>query len=191
MLIEGDRVRLRPAREADRRDVYRWLAESDVTASMMGPPVFPETAPPTWDEFCADYGPHFFDGSAPCREASYIIQVEGEAVGHVNYEIVGDPPRFAELDVWMRSERDTGHGWGSDALRALVRHLSSECGVSVFVIRPSARNPRAIRAYEKAGFTVVPMSAREQAETYGPGDYDDTVVLVRGRPEQTAPRRPA
>jgi diamine N-acetyltransferase len=90
-----------------------------------------------------------------------------------------DPPRHAELDTWMRSARHTGHGWGSDALEAIVRHLHSECGVSVFVIRPSARNPRAIRAYQKAGFTVVPMSAREQAETYGPGDYDDTVVLVQ------------
>lgn len=46
------------------------------------------------------------------------------------------------------------------------------------MIRPSARNPRAVRAYEKAGFRIIPMSKREQAETYGPGDYEDCVVMV-------------
>lgn len=178
-MIEGRMVRLRPARESDRRDVYAWLAESDVTSSMMGPPLYPDAPIPTWEEFCADYAPQFFDASTPEREASYIIEVADDAVGHLNYEIVGDPPRYAELDIWMRSERDTGHGWGPDALEALVAHLHSAYGVTSMVIRPSARNPRAIRAYEKAGFTRVTMTAAEQAERYGPGDCDDTVVLVR------------
>ncbi len=154
-VIQGSVVQLRPAREADRRDVYSWLVESDVTSSMLGLPLFPDAPPPTWEEFCADYGPHFFDASAPDIEASYIIEFAGEAVGHVNYEVAGEPPRHAELDIWMRSERDTGHGWGSDALTALMTHLHSAYGVPTFVIRPSARNRRAIRAYQKAGFTLV------------------------------------
>lgn len=175
--IRGDTVRLRPARRLDMRDVYSWLATSDVTPSMMGPPSYPESPPPSWDEFCADYGP-LFDGSAPEIEASYIIEVAGEAVGHINYEIRDTPVRHAELDIWLRSECDTGHGYGPDALAALTSHLQSAFGIRTFLLRPSARNRRAIRAYEKAGFVLVPMSARQQAETYGPGDYDDTVVLI-------------
>ena len=179
MVIEGRIVRLRSARGSDRRDVYAWLAESDVTSSMLGLPLYPDAPIPTWEEFCADYDSHFFDGSVSEREASHIIEVAGDAVGHVNYEIVGEPPRYAELDIWMRSKRDTGHGWGPDALDALTVHLHSVYGVRTFVIRPSARNRRAIRAYEKAGFTLVPMTIDGQAETYGPGDCDDSVVLVR------------
>ena len=178
-IISGSIVRLRSARESDRRDVYSWLACSDVTPSMLGPPDYRDAPPPTWDEFCSDYGPHFFDESALSREASWVVEVEGEAVGHVNYIIVDSPPRYAELDIWMRSERDTGHGWGSDALGALMEYLDSAHGIPMFVIRPSARNHRAIRAYEKAGFTRIPMTAQDQARVYGPGDYDDTVVLVR------------
>jgi diamine N-acetyltransferase len=178
-VIHGNLVQLRPARKTDRRAVYSWLAESDVTSSMLGLPLYPDVPPPTWEEFCADYGSHFFDDSAPEREASYIIEVGDEAVGHVNYEIVGVPPRHAELDIWMRSERDTGRGWGSDALGALMAHLHSAHGVPKFVIRPSARNRRAIGAYQKAGFTLVPMTTQEQAHAFGPGDYDDNVVLVR------------
>ncbi len=76
-------VLLRPACEGDRRSVFSWLAQSDVTSSMLGPPLFPESAPPTWEEFCADYGLHFFEGTAPEREASYIIEMDGQSVGHI------------------------------------------------------------------------------------------------------------
>lgn len=186
MRIRGSIVQLRSARECDRRDVYSWLAESDVTASMMGPPTYPDSLPPTWDEFCADYGPRFFDSSAPELEASYIIEVAGEPVGHVNYEIRDVPVRLAELDIWLRSEGDTGHGYGPDALAALTEYLQSALGINTFLLRPAARNRRAIRAYQKAGFTLVPMTAQQKVETYGPGDYDDTVVLLMQRSAEQA-----
>ncbi len=39
-MIQGERVVLRPATEQDRRMIYKWLAESDITPSVMGPPYF-------------------------------------------------------------------------------------------------------------------------------------------------------
>jgi diamine N-acetyltransferase len=149
---------------------------------MVGPPLFPEQPPPTWDEFIADYGDNFFDGSTPEVEASYIIEVAGEPLGHVNYEIRDQPRRLAELDIWLRSLADTGHGYGPDALVALMDHLLRTLSVDTFLIRPSARNPRAIRAYEKAGFRAQPMSREEQVGSYGEGDYGDTVVMIRQVP---------
>lgn len=176
--IRGSIVGLRRARLSDRRAVYSWLAQSDVTASMMGSPTYPESPPPTWEEFCVDYGPNFFDGSTADVEASYVIEVSGEPVGHLNYEVRDSPLRHAEFDIWLRSEADTGHGYGPDALAALTAHLHVTLGIHTFLIRPSARNPRAIRAYQKAEFTIVPMSSEQQAETYGAGDYPDTVVMI-------------
>lgn len=178
-VISGSNVTLRPARESDRRDVFEWLAHSDVTSSMLGLPLFPEQPVPTWEEFNSDYGPNFFDGSTLEVESSYIIEVSGESVGQINYEIRDDRGRVAELDIWLRSLADTGHGYGSDALIALMDHLFRALAVDTFLIRPSARNPRAIRAYEKAGFTVVPMSTQDQVDQYGPGDYEDTVVMIK------------
>jgi RimJ/RimL family protein N-acetyltransferase len=176
--IRGTIVQLRSARPFDRRDMYSWLAQSDVTASMMGPPTYPESLPPTWEEFCADYGPHFFDGSIPDVAASYLIEVSGEPVGQVNYEVRESLVRLAELDIWLRSEADTGHGYGPDALTALTAWLHATLGIDRFLIRPSARNHRAIRAYQKAGFATVRMSWQQQVETYGAGDYTDTVVMI-------------
>ncbi len=177
--IRGNIVTLRPALESDRRDVFEWLAESDVTASMMGPPLYPELPVPNWEEFTDDYGPNFFDGSTLEVESSYIIEVAGQSVGHINYEVRDAPTRFAELDIWLRSMSYTGHGYGPDALVALTGHLYRTLAIDTFLIRPSARNPRAIRAYQKADFVVVPMSTQEQLDRYGAGDYEDAVVMVK------------
>jgi diamine N-acetyltransferase len=176
-IISGAAVTLRSAQESDRRAMYEWLVESDVTPSMMGPPLFPDVPLPTWREFCDDYGPLLFDGSRPEREGSYIVEVGGEALGQVNYEVTGPGQGSQELDIWLRSEADCGHGYGPDALTALTRHLHDTIGAQEFIIRPSKRNRRAVRAYMKAGFVLVPMTQKRQAERYGPGDYSDTVVL--------------
>jgi diamine N-acetyltransferase len=79
----------------------------------------------------------------------------------------------------LRSSEVCGRGYGSDALLALTRHLHETFGVTKFILRPSRRNTRAIRAYAKAGFRLLPLTDEEQAERYGPGDYSDTVVMAK------------
>jgi hypothetical protein len=41
-MLKGNDILLREAEETDRRQVYEWLALSDLTPSMMGPPAFPD-----------------------------------------------------------------------------------------------------------------------------------------------------
>jgi diamine N-acetyltransferase len=155
------------------------MAASEATRWMMGPPLFPEAPIPTWEEFCADYVPLFFDGTQPYFGRSYIVDVAGEAIGHVSYSEVDLAPGKAELDIWLRSEAVCGRGYGSDALVALTRHLYETLGLTEFIIRPSRRNERAVRAYAKAGFVLLPLSPEEQAALYGPTEHYDTVVMLR------------
>ena len=181
-MIRGSLVTLRPAREDDRCGVYQWLAESDLTPSMLGPPHFPDVPVPTWDQFCEDYGPHFFDGMRQEVGRSFIIEVDGEAVGHVNYDGMDLARGKVELDIWLRSSAVCGQGYGSDALLALTRYLHETFGVTEFILRPSRRNARAIRAYARAGFALLPLTNEQQARIYGPGDYCDTVVMHKRLP---------
>ncbi len=182
MVIRGALVTLRPAREGDRRAIYQWLAESDLTPSMTGPPHFPDVPAPTWDEFCDDYESFFFDGTRQEVGRSFLIEVQGEAVGHINYDGMDSARGLAELDIWLRAKAFCGHGYGSDALVALTRYIQETFGVTEFIIRPSGRNQRAIRAYAKAGFATLPLTDEQQAELYGPGDYSDTVVMFKKLP---------
>ena len=146
---------------------------------MMGPPNYPDLLIPTWDEFCADYLPHYFDDSEPYTGRCFIIVAGGQDVGVVCYNNIDDQRRLTELDIWLRSEADCGKGYGSNALRLLCAHLHEAYQVAEFIVRPSKRNRRAIAAYQRAGFELLVLSPAEQRMAYGVGDYADTVVLSK------------
>lgn len=180
-VLPGQSVRLRPAAPTDRRSVYEWAALSDLTAAMMGPPLYPDHPVPSWEAFCVDHGPHFFDGSDLMLGRCYIIEADGEPVGQIYYNDIEERAgaRRVEIDLWLRAERYTGRGYGTDALETLCRHLSESLAVEVVMLQPSARNPRAIRAYEKVGFRRLALPLDEARALWGPNDYDDSVYMVK------------
>jgi RimJ/RimL family protein N-acetyltransferase len=79
----------------------------------------------------------------------------------------------------MSCEANCGKGYGPDAIRALCTWLAAEFGVRTFMMQPSARNPRAIRAYEKAGFVRTPATAGEIRADWGGVDHPDSVLMIR------------
>ncbi len=168
--------RLRPATIEDRRRVYAWLAESDATAEMMGPPVFSDHPIPSYAEFCADYDEAAFEADGDFR--IFIIVQNGEEVGVIHYWIQDG---VAELDLWIGSRRNWGRGLGSRALREVCDQLERQKLAHALVIRPSARNERAVSAYKKAGFEdYEPNRHRLPAQFVTEGlDYRDAVVLAR------------
>lgn len=177
--IGSEKINLRLAGEVDRHRIYEWLAASDVTCSMMGPPDYEDHPVPTWEEFNRDYKHYYFDGSRPEKGQCFIIVAGGEDVGVISYSQVDPESNEVELDIWLRSEADCGKGYGSQAIEQLCDHLRYQEGVVQFIIRPSARNKRAVAAYRKAGLETVKMSMKEQEQRYGPADYKDSVVMIR------------
>jgi RimJ/RimL family protein N-acetyltransferase len=180
-VLRGKLVVLRPATLADRRPIYEWAACSDATPAFQGPPTFPDEPVPTWEAFCDDYKPYFFDGSAPMLGRCFVILVGDEPVGQLNYNDIEErgATRRTELDIWLRAERFCGHGYGTDALLTLCDYLAREFGVQEFMMQPSARNPRAIRAYEKVGFASQELLRAEAEAEWGHSDYYDSVTMVK------------
>jgi RimJ/RimL family protein N-acetyltransferase len=164
-------ITLRPATPSDRRKIHDWLANSDLTSSMLGAPDFPENPAPTWQEFIDDYLPHFFDGSAPRKGRCYVILDGGQEVGQVNHNDVHDGG-ITELDIWLASSKFLGKGYGTKALKLICELLVKEQLCRVFYIAPSMRNQRAIRSYGKAGFSIT----RDRPPWFVP-DYDDAVLM--------------
>ena len=179
--IQGERVVLRPATHEDEPQILEWLLNSDVTPSMLGPPQFPERPLPLPEDSSQRLDPHYFDGTAPELGRCFLILVDGESVGQLNYNDImeRDGRKRVELDIWMRSESCCGKGYGTDALDALCRYLHERFGVEQFMVQPSARNPRAIRAYEKVGFKRLEVSMDSARRLWGPNDYCDSVYMVR------------
>lgn len=177
--FSADALRIRPATPADRRAVYEWMTAPGIVESMMGPPTFSDAPAPTWEQFCADYVPCYFDGADERFGRSFIIDAQGRAVGHISYSRVESDPDTFEIDIWMRSRGDCSRGLGSAAINLLCERLHTGFDARRIIMRPSARNARAIRAYRKAGFEFATLGSAEQARRYGPGDYADTVVFIR------------
>jgi len=85
--IQGKVVTLRPAAIiADRKPVFNWLTNSDLTKFMMGPPTYPNSPITIWDEFLNDYKEYFFDSSKPFLGRCFIIEVNDEPAGQINHD---------------------------------------------------------------------------------------------------------
>ncbi len=175
--IDGPHVRLRPAMLNDRRRIYIALARSDLTDILLGHPSQGFTPLLSYEAFCEDYKHHYFDDSHPEAGRCFVIEVDGRAVGQVNYNQIERDKARTELDIWMFAACHCGHG--TEALGLLCDDLRNRFNVSGFYMKPSAANPRAIRAFEKAGFSRRSLSTEAARAEYGEQDTIDTVYMTR------------
>lgn len=168
---------LRPATVKDRRNVYNWLAHSNLTSEMLGPPHFPDIPIPTWETFCEDYTDHYFNGTKPHSGRCFILIHQGEEIGQINYNEINLDLKSVEIDIWLADSAFTGKGFGVEAIHILCRYLKKYFGCKTFYIGPSRRNINAIKAYKKAGFA----ETKHIPDAFIP-DYSDTVLLVKEVP---------
>lgn len=152
MLIRGPKVALRRAVPADGTRAYEWLAQSDLTPLMLGAPLYPELPVPARASFDARYPPYLFEGGHPFDGRALIIAAGDEDIGVLIYGAVRLPAGAVEMELWLAEKRRCGHGYGSEALQLACAWLQAELGVDTFVLRPTRRNLRALRALRRAGF---------------------------------------
>jgi len=141
---------------------------------MMGPPDYPDSPVPSWEEFIRDYRDHFFNGSNPQMGRCFIIEVDDEPVGQVNHDRISERDHSTELDIWLKGSIYLNKGYGTDALITLCEYLYERFDCRKFIIAPSSRNTAAIRSYRKAGF----IQTDEVPEGFSP-DYKDNVIMVK------------
>jgi diamine N-acetyltransferase len=181
IIAQGSLVSLALSIPSDRRLVYDWYANSDVTASMAGPPNFPETPAGSYEKFCSEQPAHYFDGAITEAGRCFILQVSGQPAGTIYFNDITERNgiKRVELDMWMGAEAFCGKGYGPDALRALCAFVAGRFGVQHFMMQPSARNPRAIRMYEKVGFVRLDVSLVAAIQEWGRNDYPDSVYMLK------------
>jgi len=95
----------------------------------------------------------------------FFAYLDDEPVGYIQvYRVMGaDPEWWTEetdpgargIDQFLANAEQLGQGLGSSMVRQFVASLFADPEVTQVQTDPSPRNPRAIRAYEKAGFRRV------------------------------------
>jgi aminoglycoside 6'-N-acetyltransferase len=107
---------------------------------------------------------------------AFSIRVDGEVAGLIQYHEEDDARyRSAGIDLFV-GEAHQGQGIGTDAIRAMVRHLIEDRGHHRLTIDPSVENAAAIRAYEKVGFRKVGVMRRYERDFDGDGWHDGLLM---------------
>lgn len=187
MLIRGDKLSLRRSGRQDVARAYEWFAFSELTPTFLGAPLYPELPLPSREGFEARYPPLLFEPGNPYDGRALIISVDGEDIGVVVYGAVRLLQGSVELEMWLGERRFSGRGHGSEALRLACTWLHDELGVDDFVVRPSRRNVRALRAFRRAGFRTLRADPEQALRHYGLARHPlpDSELMVLNLP---APR---
>jgi aminoglycoside 6'-N-acetyltransferase len=147
-------VTFRPLTEPDLPAMKRWLEDPDVAAW------YREDS--TGLEALREQYRDMFAGEDPTR--GFVLQIDGLDAGYIQCYVIDDEPDYARqvrvdagavgIDLFIGEPAARNRGYGSVVLRAFVSQVVfGQMGAEVAIIAPSPENRRAIRAYEKVGFT--------------------------------------
>ena len=117
--IIGNNIKLRPSSINDRKMVWDWSANSDVSKWVNNNP----DKPSTYQEFCLDWKKYYFDGSNLRLGRVFIVEINNEPIGMIAYNAFDESNKRTEIDIWLSCEKNCGHGYGSDAIKTLTKYI--------------------------------------------------------------------
>jgi RimJ/RimL family protein N-acetyltransferase len=180
-MLQAERIWLRPLEERD-LEAYRLACTDRDTASLAGfPHPKSETNLRRWyEQVSVQHGSDAFYFTV-CRtgEDAFI----GTAVLWHMDQVNGS----AEISMFIGDKELWGHGYGTEALNALVDFGFGELPLERIWLKVYAHNPRAQKTYVKAGFVTegVMRNARRHR-----GGFSDSILMSQLRDEWAASPRP-
>jgi RimJ/RimL family protein N-acetyltransferase len=183
-MIFGERIRFRGVEQADLETFVRWLNDPDVRRGIGLYLPFSSTDEQEWFEKMRQLPPN--------ERVMAIESVEQDPHGQETWHLIGTCGFFnfdsrnasAEFGIMIGEKAYWDRGYGTEAVRLLVKHGFNTLNLNRIHLRVFETNPRATRAYEKAGFTHE--GCQRQAE-FREGKYIDVLVMSILRSEFLEP----
>jgi len=149
MKIEGEKVALVPIKPEEKEAFYKLATESYGSKFWYDEK---QKVKRTKEKFFQDWYEGYFDINLLEKGQCFWIVVNGEKIGQVNNNKIDLENKRVELDIIIGAKENMGKEYGSDALKTLIKYLFKNFNINKIWIAARVNNPRAIRAYEKAGF---------------------------------------
>lgn len=162
------RTSLRPVRRDDKEPLYRWITNRELR--ILNAPYLPvgEGAHEKW-----------FESVLAGRSDAVFFMIEEieskQAIGSCQLFNINWIHRNAELQIRIGESAFHGKGYGSEAVRLLVDFGFKDLHLHRIYLHVFSSNTRAIKAYEKCGFTREGV-LREVA--YIDGGFVDVVIMA-------------
>ncbi|MEA3349234.1 MAG: GNAT family protein [Chloroflexota bacterium] len=168
-MIYGNRVRLRAVEKDDLPRFADWLNDPEVRQGLTVFLPLSQTDVEKWFEKMLE---------RPQEERPLVIEIEAEdawvPVGNCGLFGLDWRLRTAEVGIFIGAKKYWNQGYGTDVVRLILRHGFNTLNLNRVFLRVHADNPRAMRAYEKAGF--VHEGRMRQARFYA-GEYVDVLLM--------------
>jgi RimJ/RimL family protein N-acetyltransferase len=178
--LRGESVQLRAIVEDDLPLLVRWMNNPDVRYWLHQS----ERPDATVDTVRVRFG---LEQEGLPNLVWMIVTLQGRPVGHVGLLGVDPHSLRAELAISIGEKDAWSHGYGTDAIRAVLRHAFTELGLRRIDLHTDADNARGIRCYEKCGF-VREGVMRERRLRYGKPLDMVVMGVLRHEWEQDAER---
>ena len=147
MILEGRTVRLRPLSLDDLDSAMQWVNDPEVTRTLLTGR-YPTTreAERKWFEEHVDIN---------TREACYAIEtLAGEYLGGASLFRIVPVERTAELGIVIGRKTEWGKRYAAEAMQLLLDYGFRELNLHLIYLHVYADHSRAVRLYEKLGFTT-------------------------------------
>lgn len=129
--------------EEDLRHFQKWLQDREVRRWLAA-----VGGPPTMDD---EYEWYENTRANPDNVMWSIETLDGQLIGSTDLRLVPSAAR-AELGIAIQDKRYWGKGYGTDAVRQVLKHAFGEMRLHRVELHVDEDNVRGIRCYEKCGF---------------------------------------
>ena len=169
VVIEGTLVDLRAQEMSDLERNQRWLNDREVTRFLGGRYQFSMLAEEKWMR--ERTGKVMAYGG----DMGFAIETkDGRHIGNTGLHQASSENRSADLGIMIGEKECWGRGYGTDALRTLVRFGFEEMNLNRIALDVYDFNERAIASYLKTGFVE---EGRRRKDIYREGRYFDVVMM--------------
>ena len=153
-IARGELVVLREKRLGDAHNDFRWRTDAELARFDAARPFGA-----TYHDYLALFRDELTYPS-PYRRSLAIEDVEGRHIGNAMYYNIDTIRREAEVGITIGERDYWGKGYGTDAVKTLVRVIFGATGFRRIYLKTLDWNERAQRSFEKAGFRVCGRSRR-------------------------------
>ncbi len=168
-MIQSTRVRLRAPEKSDLPNFVRWINDPEITAGLLLYLPMSLGEEEAWFERMMQNPPeeHVMVIEAACPEG-------WTSIGSCDFHRISWKDRLGEVGILIGEKKYWGQGYGTEAMRLLVRHGFEDLNLNRIFLQVFDNNPRAIRSYEKVGFVH---EGRLRQDVYKNGSYHDILVM--------------
>jgi len=183
-MLRGEKVILRAPTRADLPTFVRWFNDPEVTQFLGGDmwPLSPETEERWFNRVIEE------ERRTLCIETLPTAEQPGMLIGNCALFHYSERNQNAELGIVIGEKDYWSKGYGTDAIRTLLRYAFDELNYHKVTLRVYDFNPRGIRCYEKCGFQI---EGRLRQHVFRHGRWHDEIHMGILCDEFRASDRPA